>query len=77
MKLGYGENPQTRGAGIEPFANRRAAGVGRKKRLADPLNCTPAEKSVPGFVDASIHRLPCLQVNLRGSEASSLRKRSS
>jgi hypothetical protein len=37
---------------------QRGEGVGREKYVADPLTCTPREKSATDFAEASIHRLP-------------------
>jgi hypothetical protein len=61
---------------MKQSTNGRVGWVSRNAVLIAE-NAHPAEKSTPSFRDASIHRLPYWQVNLRAFGASLLRERSS
>jgi hypothetical protein len=52
-------------------------GVGRRNGRLHYWVCTPLRKIRAGFMEASIHRLPYWQVNIRAFGASSLKERSS
>jgi hypothetical protein len=43
MNIRYEENPRT-GCWHKPWANGREVRVGREKKAADPLTCTPPRK---------------------------------
>jgi hypothetical protein len=57
MNVRYGENSQTRCAGIVRIATRRAAGWITRRDCPILLTAHLREKSAPGFVETSIHRL--------------------